>query len=75
MSNFFDSSQEGKEFLELLRTIDRGQYIQARASVLDAYYTPKMIVDAIYEALEHFGFNKDGNTKEIFEPSVGAGNF
>ncbi|WP_269472109.1 hypothetical protein [Helicobacter suis] len=29
MSNFFDSSQEGKEFLELLRTIDRGQYIQA----------------------------------------------
>ncbi|WP_233704668.1 N-6 DNA methylase [Helicobacter bizzozeronii] len=75
MSAFFDSTQESPEFLELQTLLDPAQYSQARASTLDAYYTPKMVVQAIYESLEHFGFNKDGNTKEIFEPSVGIGNF
>ncbi|WP_163566074.1 SNF2-related protein [Helicobacter suis] len=75
MSNFFDSSQESQEFLELLTLLNPAQYYQARASTLDAYYTPKVIVNAIYEGLEHFGFNKDGHTKEIFEPSIGIGNF
>ncbi|WP_158653114.1 SNF2-related protein, partial [Helicobacter baculiformis] len=75
MGVFFDSSQESPEFLELQTILDPASYYQARTSTLDAYYTPKMIVDAIYESLERFGFNKDGNTKEIFEPSVGIGNF
>nr|WP_233708616.1 SNF2-related protein [Helicobacter bizzozeronii] len=75
MSSFFDSTQESPEFLELQTLLDPAQYFQARTSTLDAYYTPKIVVDAIYESLEHFGFNKDGNTKEIFEPSVGIGNF
>ncbi|WP_158656946.1 N-6 DNA methylase [Helicobacter bizzozeronii] len=75
MSSFFDSTQESPEFLELQTLLDPAQYSQVRASTLDAYYTPKMVVQAIYESLEHFGFNKDGNTKEIFEPSVGIGNF
>ncbi len=74
MGDFFDSSQN-QEFLELLTLLNPAQYYQARTSILDAYYTPKVIVDAIYEGLEHFGFNKDSNTKEIFEPSVGVGNF
>lgn len=43
----------------------------AQSTVNDAYFTPTNIIDAVYKALEHLGF-EGGN---ILEPSMGVGNF
>jgi len=43
----------------------------AQSTVNDAYFTPTNIIDGIYKALEHLGF-EGGN---ILEPSMGVGNF
>lgn len=59
----------------LKELLNQKEYSQARRSTLDAFYTPKIIVDSIYKGLEHFGFNNDNNEKDIFEPSVGIGTF
>ncbi|WP_341466431.1 N-6 DNA methylase [Helicobacter pylori] len=44
-------------------------------STRDAYYTPKLVIDSIYQALDQLGFNNDSHQKEIFEPSLGIGKF
>ncbi|WP_341844920.1 N-6 DNA methylase, partial [Helicobacter pylori] len=44
-------------------------------SARDAYYTPKLVIDSIYQALDQLGFNNDNYQKEIFEPSLGTGKF
>ncbi len=44
-------------------------------SARDAYYTPKLVIDSIYQALDQLGFNNDNHQKEIFEPSLGTGKF
>ena len=51
------------------------EYEDAKHSTLDAFYTPKLIIDTIYQGLNQLGFNNDHNTKEIFEPSAGIGSF
>ena len=43
----------------------------AQSTVNDAYFTPTSIIDVVYKALEHLGF-EGGN---ILEPSMGVGNF
>ena len=43
----------------------------AQGTVNDAYFTPTSIIDSIYKALSHLGF-EGGN---ILEPSMGVGNF
>ncbi len=43
----------------------------AQGTVNDAYFTPTSIIDSIYKALNHLGF-EGGN---ILEPSMGVGNF
>lgn len=43
----------------------------AQSTVNDAYFTPTNIIDGVYKALEHLGF-EGGN---ILEPSMGVGNF
>lgn len=64
-----------KEFKELISTLDYAEYEKAKTSTLDAFYTPKIIIDTIYQGLNQLGFNNDGHTKEIFEPSAGIGSF
>lgn len=43
----------------------------AQSTVNDAYFTPTGIIDGVYKALAHLGF-EGGN---ILEPSMGVGNF
>ena len=43
----------------------------AQSTVNDAYFTPTNIIDGVYKALAHLGF-EGGN---ILEPSMGVGNF
>ncbi|WP_394352687.1 Eco57I restriction-modification methylase domain-containing protein, partial [Campylobacter fetus] len=62
------------EYQELKLTLTNDEYQRARNSTQDAFYTPKTIIDTIYKALDHLGFNDD-NTKDIFEPSAGIGSF
>ncbi|EAH8195183.1 helicase [Campylobacter coli] len=64
-----------KEFKELISTLDYAEYEKAKTSTLDAFYTPKIIIDTIYQGLNQLGFNNDDHTKEIFEPSAGIGSF
>lgn len=56
---------------ELRQLLTNEEYSSARASVTDAFYTPKEVLDGIYIALGHLGFTH-GN---ILEPAMGIGNF
>lgn len=47
------------------------EYDSARASTLNAHFTDKSVIDAMYKVLNNLGFTK-GN---ILEPSMGIGNF
>lgn len=69
----FDSGNEKwkKEFSQLKALLSDTEYRSANASVLDAFYTPPLVIDSIYEALKNFGF--DGGN--VLEPSCGVGNF
>ncbi|MCD7717501.1 MAG: hypothetical protein LUI39_13840 [Lachnospiraceae bacterium] len=69
----FDEKAEGwgSERQELRSTLTEDEYKEARASTLNAFYTPPIIIKAMYEALERMGL-RSGN---ILEPSCGVGNF
>ncbi|WP_301006626.1 MULTISPECIES: SNF2-related protein [Helicobacter] len=64
-----------QEFKELITLLDYTEYEDAKTSTLDAFYTPKIIIDTIYQGLNQLGFNNDNHAKEIFEPSAGIGSF
>lgn len=59
------------EYMELKQALTEEEYRQARASTLNAFYTPPVVVKAMYEALGNMGLTK-GN---VLEPSCGTGNF
>ena len=59
------------EFTELYGLLSPEEYQAARESTLTAFYTPPVVISAIYKAMEQMGF-KEGN---ILEPSCGIGNF
>ena len=59
------------EFIELYTALSPDEYESARASTLTAFYTPPVVISAIYKAMEQMGF-REGN---ILEPSCGIGNF
>lgn len=61
----------GNEYLELKTVLTEAEYAAARESTLTAFYTPPVVIRAIYQALEGMGL-KTGN---ILEPSCGVGNF
>ena len=73
LSEVFDESNESwKAERDLLKSVlSNEEYISARASVLNAFYTDPALVSAIYQGLAGMGFHS-GN---ILEPSCGAGNF
>lgn len=60
-----------KEYAELKELLTEDEYKKARASVLNAHYTPPIVIKAIYGALKQMGF-KQGN---ILEPSCAIGHF
>ena len=59
------------EFKELYATLSPEEYRAAKESTLTAFYTPPVVIKAMYEALDRLGFS-EGN---ILEPSCGTGNF
>ena len=74
LSDIFDEEKEGqwldaRNFLK--ENLTGEEYNRARESTLTAFYTPKVVIDAIYESLSNLGFEK-GN---ILEPSAGTGRF
>lgn len=52
------------------------EYADARSSTLTAFYTPRPVVDAIWQALGKAGFGKDPKHPDmVLEPGCGTGNF
>lgn len=74
LSDVFDEErggqwQEAREFLK--ENLSSSEYEAAKESTLTAFYTPKIVIDAIYHTLSDMGF-ESGN---ILEPSTGTGRF
>lgn len=74
LSDVFDEErggqwQEAREFLK--ENLSSSEYEAAKESTLTAFYTPKVVIDAIYHTLSDMGF-ESGN---ILEPSTGTGRF
>ena len=65
------NSSWANEYLRLKSILNDEEYVAARESTLTAFYTPPVVISAIYKAMEQMGF-KTGN---ILEPSCGIGNF
>ncbi|MGL2538274.1 Eco57I restriction-modification methylase domain-containing protein, partial [Helicobacter pylori] len=75
LESYFKKDQHPKEFEELKALLTKDEFRRAYSSTRDAYYTPKLVIDSIYQALDQLGFNNDNHQKEIFEPSLGTGKF
>ena len=69
LSDRFDENHSDYE--ELKSILSPEEYTAARESTLTAFYTPPVVIEAMYKALERMGFSR-GN---ILEPSCGVGNF
>ena len=54
----------GTEYLELSAVLTPDEYESAKDSVLTAFYTPPVVIQGIYKAMEQMGF-RDGNILEI----------
>ena len=69
LSEFF---KEGNpHYTELKDVLSDEEYASARESTLTAFYTPPVVIKAVYSALENMHFQ----TGNVLEPSCGIGNF
>ena len=73
LSQAFDEHNAAwaNEYKELKAVLSDEEYRAAMESTLTAFYTPPVVIKAMYEALDRLGFSQ-GN---ILEPSCGTGNF
>ncbi len=73
LSSAFDETKESlrNEYAELKSILMEDEYNSAKASVLNAHYTSKTVINAMYDAVSEMGF-KSG---KILEPAMGIGNF
>ena len=69
LADCFDPANRHYEELKALLTPE--EYEAAKESTLTAFYTPPVVMKAIYKALANMGF-QGGN---ILEPACGVGNF
>ena len=69
LSHWFDDRHP--KYQELKGLLTEEEYNAARESTLTAFYTPPVVIRAMYQALENMNF-RNGN---ILEPSCGVGNF
>lgn len=60
-----------EEFKELYASLSPEEYRATMESTLTAFYTPPVVIKAMYDVLDRLGFSQ-GN---ILEPSCGTGNF
>ena len=73
LSMAFDENNAAwaEEFKELYASLSPEEYRAAMESTLTAFYTPPVVIKAMYEALDRLGFSQGS----ILEPSCGTGNF
>ena len=73
LSQAFDENNAAwaDEFVELYENLSPEEYRAAMESTLTAFYTPPVVIKAMYEVLDRLGYEK-GN---MLEPSCGTGNF
>ncbi len=69
LPQFFE--EDNPHYEELKNLLTEEEYASARESSLTAFYTPPVVIKAMYQALENMGF-RSGN---LLEPSCGVGNF
>ena len=69
LADCFD--EKHSKYAELKALLSEDEYAAARESTLTAFYTPPVVIRAMYQALENMQF-RNGN---ILEPSCGIGNF
>ena len=69
LSEFF--KEDNPHYAELKDVLSDEEYASARESTLTAFYTPPVVIKAVYSALENMHFQA-GN---VLEPSCGIGNF
>lgn len=73
LPDVFDESKDNwsEEYNELKEILTDEEYKSARASTLTAFYTPPVVINAIYYTLKSMGVEQ----ANILEPSCGTGNF
>ena len=69
LADFFDESNP--HYPELRVVLTDEELSSARESTLTAFYTPPVVIRAMYQAMENLGF-RNGN---VLEPSCGIGHF
>ena len=69
LPQFFEESNA--HYAELKALLSEDEYTAARESTLTAFYTPPVVIRAMYQGLANLGFQ----TGNILEPSCGVGNF
>lgn len=71
LADAFDKDKCPEMHEELINTLTKEDYEQARGSVLNAHFTPPAIIRAIWDKIVSFGFT----TGNVLEPCCGIGNF
>lgn len=73
LADAFDEHKDNwhNEYEELKALLTEDEYNNAKASTLTAFYTPPIVIDSIYQALQNMGLTR----ANILEPSCGIGNF
>ncbi len=69
LPQFFEETNA--HYAELKALLSEDEYTAARESTLTAFYTPPVVIRAMYQGLANLGFQ----TGNILEPSCGVGNF
>lgn len=69
LSEFF--KEDNPHYAELKDVLSDEEYASARESTLTAFYTPPVVIKAVYSTLENMHFQ----TGNVLEPSCGIGNF
>ena len=69
LPQFFEETNA--HYAELKAILSEDEYAAARESTLTAFYTPPVVIRAMYKGLSNLGFQ----TGNILEPSCGVGNF
>ncbi len=74
LADVFDETKDRYDYdrQQLHRYLTDDEYKAIRASVTDAHYTPQIVVDAMWSAVQSMGLERDSR---ILEPSCGTGNF
>lgn len=71
-----DDPAWGEINTRLSELLTDAEYADARSSTLTAFYTPRPVVDAMWQALGKAGFGKDPKHLDmVLEPGCGTGNF